>query len=121
MAAALDRAEPGWHIYYSGHEQRIIALPLWNPGQRVILAHSNATALLFQMRQTEAEYARAAEERFRVSTHQLRSETGEPYPPVRSIVQPHRSVPEAEAKPPEPRSSLRIQEIQVPMRLDHTS
>jgi hypothetical protein len=22
-ATALDRAEPGWHIYYSGHEQRI--------------------------------------------------------------------------------------------------
>jgi hypothetical protein len=107
-AAALDRAEPGWHIYYSGHEQRIIALPLWNPGQCVILAHPNARALLFQMRQTEAEYARAAAGRSRASAYQLRSETGEPYPLVRYIVQPHRSVPVSEAIPPESRSSLRI-------------
>jgi hypothetical protein len=57
----------------------------------VILAHSNATALLFQMRQTEAEYARAAEEQFRVSIHQLRSQTGEPYPPVGSMRLDHTS------------------------------
>ena len=55
VAADLAETEQGWHIYASASKGALVAMPLWDPGQRVIITAPTPEVLRAQMRQAEAE------------------------------------------------------------------
>lgn len=57
MVAALGHVERHWHIYASVSMLSLVALPLWDPGEHVILSAPTSDALLGLMRRAEADAA----------------------------------------------------------------
>ena len=55
VAAQLAEIEQGWHIYASPSKGALVAMPLWDPGERVIITAPTPEVLRAQIRQAEAE------------------------------------------------------------------
>lgn len=57
-AQRLNNSEPGWYVSFAVARRALVAMPLWDPGQPVILTDPDPRALWFQMRHVEQECAR---------------------------------------------------------------
>jgi hypothetical protein len=55
LAAELAETEQGWHVYASASTGALVAMPMWDPGTRLILTAPTPAGLRAQMRQAEAE------------------------------------------------------------------
>lgn len=53
IARWFDASEPGWPVYHSSASRALVAMPMWNIGEAVVLTDPAPRALWFQMRRVE--------------------------------------------------------------------
>ncbi|WP_344831740.1 hypothetical protein [Actinocorallia longicatena] len=57
IAQRLNASEPDWYVSFTVAGRALVAMPLWDPGKKVILTDRDPRSLWFQMRHVEQEFA----------------------------------------------------------------